>query len=195
LSWSKYYNKDVKINEFLGNLYSHKEFLTCILNYEPKKVLEIGCGTAGMSIFLSYLGLDITAIDNDKNLLKKQKEIIKKFNSRVNLQYADAFSLPFKDNSFDLVFHQGFFEHFSNQEIYKLLKEQLRVSKIVVFSVPNNFYPQKDFGNERLMSKKQWEEILKDFKLELSTNYSKKYFPKFYIPKAFIQYMAIIKNK
>lgn len=195
MSWSNYYKKLPQIEKFIGNLYGQKEFINKILSYEPQRVLEIGAGSATMSIFLSYLGIRVTAIDKDKRLLKIQKKTTEYYNSKIKIKYADAFRLPYKKNSFDLIFHQGLLEHFENGDIYKLLDEQLRVAPIIIFSVPNNFYFGKDFGDERLMTKGQWEKILKDYNLVYSTNYSKKFFPRFYLPRAKIQYMAVIKRK
>lgn len=195
LSWSNYYKKIPNIEKFIGNLYGQKEFIQKIVSLNPKKILEVGGGSATMSIFLSYLGIDVTAIDIDKKLLKKQEKITKRYNAKINIQYADAFKLPYKKNEFDLVFHQGLLEHFSDKDIYRLLDENLRVAPVVVFSVPNNFYPKKDFGDEHLMSKTYWEKILRDYNLVYSVNYSKKIFPKFYLPRAKIHYMAVIKRK
>jgi len=194
-SWSEYYKTIPDLEMFIGNLYGHKEFLSQIVSFKPKRVLEVGSGSALMSIFLSYLGMNVTAVDNDKKLLASQKEIITLYNAKIKLKYADAFNLPFKKNEFDIIFHQGLFEHFSDDKIIELLDEQLRVAPIMVFSVPNKFYPKKDFGNERLLSKNEWDKILKNYNVIFSRNYSKKIFPKIHLPRAETQYMAVIKRK
>jgi hypothetical protein len=51
-------------------------------------------------------------------------------------------------------------EHFSDEEIAGLLREQLRVSRSVVFSVPSDRYPRQDMGNERLMEPSRWAAIV-----------------------------------
>jgi hypothetical protein len=43
-------------------------------------------------------------------------------------------------------------EHFSDQEIFWLLREQIRVGKRVVFSVPSDHYPVREWGDERQLS-------------------------------------------
>ncbi len=50
----------------------------------------------------------------------------------VTFKKADAFNLPFDDDSFDVCFLQGFFKHFADDDIGKLLGEQLRFSRKVV---------------------------------------------------------------
>ena len=52
----------------------------------------------------------------------------------------DAFDLPFPSNSVDVVFHQGFLEHFRQPEL--LLQEQWRVLKpggYVIVDVPQKY--------------------------------------------------------
>jgi ubiquinone/menaquinone biosynthesis C-methylase UbiE len=56
----------------------------------------------------------------------------------------DAKNLKFKDNTFDLVFSDGLLEHFkSEQDVVKIIKEQLRVSKRYVL----NFIPADNLVN------------------------------------------------
>jgi len=90
---------------------------------------------------------------------------------RVLYSISDATNLPFKNKDFDLVFSQGFFEHFGDKKIRRLIKEQLRISNTVVLSVPNENYSHKDLGDERLMPKTDWERILSPFNIVISKNY------------------------
>ena len=162
-SWGEFYNQETSLKSFLGNFYSH-EYFQEIINRNPRKILEIGSGTGVMSIFLSHLGYDVTSIDNSNDVLKLAAENQKKFNGNVNFIFADGFNLPFEDNSFGICTHQGLFEHFNNEDIKKLTDEQLRVcTKAVIISVPNKNYPEKDVGNERLISSKAWLKLFKDF--------------------------------
>lgn len=172
-SWDQFYSQKFDVEYLVKNTFFHLELFTAIWEKSPKKILEVGLGTGSMSIFFSYLGCDVTGLDNDKNILKKAGNLSRKLNGRVKFVYGGAFKLPFKDQSFDVVFHQGFLEHFSDEQIIKLLDEQIRVGRIVVFSVPNNFYPTKDFGDERLLSKKYWDKLISaNFKLIKSKNYN-----------------------
>ncbi|MBI2052736.1 MAG: class I SAM-dependent methyltransferase [Candidatus Ryanbacteria bacterium] len=171
-NWEQFYSLDTTPSFFLNNICVHKSFLEAIINQDPKQILEVGVGTGTMSIFLSLLGIECTGADSNKEIVKKAEILNKKLNGRAVFKKADAFYLSFSDHSFDVVFSQGFFEHFADVLILKLLREQLRVGKIVMLSVPNNFYPQKDFGDERLLSKLYWDTLLKThFNLLHSENY------------------------
>ena len=195
MSWAKYYDRQITIPALLSNLYGQKEFLAEIIKRARGQVLEVGAGTGAMSIFLAWLGLDVTSIDTDENVISSARQTASQFNAKAKFEVADTFNLPYPDQSFDIIFHQGLLEHFSDEEIHKMLDEQLRIAKQVVLSVPNHLYPRRDFGNERLMNKERWETILKPYKILVSAYYSSKIFPKPYLPKADIQYMAVVEKR
>ncbi len=100
-----------------------------------KKILEIAGGSCRDSRYLANSGFDATGSDFDEKTLKYLKE--ERFsNDILNYSKEDAFNLSFKENFFDLIFHNGFFVLFENNDgIYKMLKEQERVSRkyIVIF--------------------------------------------------------------
>ncbi len=161
-TWSEFYGKDVtSLRMFLGNFYS-TELFEEMTKFNPKKILEVGSGTGVMSILLSHLGYDVTSIDNDRTVLKKAEKNNMHYNGKVNFEFADAFKLPYKNKSFDISYSQGLFEHFSHEDIKKLLDEQIRVTKkAVIISVPNKNYPEYDIGNEKLYSGKKWENLIR----------------------------------
>jgi ubiquinone/menaquinone biosynthesis C-methylase UbiE len=160
--WDNFYNKRITLKAFLGNYYSYEIFEE-IINTKPKTILEVGSGTGVMSIFLSHLGYKVTSIDNNKKVLDHAKKNSKKFNGAVKFELGDAFKLKYKEDSFDIIYSQGFFEHFPDLEIKKLLDEQLRVAKkAVIITIPNSNYPIKDFGNERLLPLKYWIKLIKE---------------------------------
>lgn len=194
-SWAKYY-EDFPLEKYVGNLFGQREFLAQIVKARPKRVLEVATGSGGMSIFLSQLaGFEVAAIDLDPDVIAGAKANNHAYGGHVNFQVADAFALPFADNSFDLIFHQGFLEHFSNEDIHKLLEEQLRVSPQIIFSVPNKFYGRRDFGDERLLSRRQWEKNLSRYEIVLSSNYAKKFIRPWLPIRLPVQYSAWIRRK
>ncbi len=194
MNWHKYYQTPLTLEELLRNLYGQRDFLVEIVGLGPRKILEIGTGTGGMSIFLSWLGFDVTGVDVDSQIVDWAKSAATKLNSSAKFEIADGFKLPYEDNSFDLVFHQGLLEHFSNEEVHRLLSEQLRVAHRVVISVPNHWYPRRDFGNERLLDKNSWEKILSPFRITQSRYYSLKRFPRPWLWRKPIQYLAVIEK-
>ncbi|MFP7365514.1 class I SAM-dependent methyltransferase [Corynebacterium callunae] len=100
---------------YLGTDHPHGEFYWCpeMLHERDlrllgrpqelrnKKILEIGCGSAPCSRWLSHDVPDafITGFDISREMLRHAGT-----NHKVSLLQADAMALPFQDNSFDLVF-------------------------------------------------------------------------------------------
>lgn len=98
------------------------------------KVIEVGCGTGQTLEVLSRhhttIGFDIspTALS------------LAKHNCHYRVQ-GDIFSIPFKDNSFDLVYNSGVIEHFPNPTNIAAVKEMARITKpggTLVIIVPNS---------------------------------------------------------
>ena len=162
-NWNSFYKKGCDLEFFIQNITCHMELFKSIVAEKPQKILEVGTGTGSMSVFLSFLGFDVVSLDNNPQVLCHTKGWTEEIDSKVKFVLGNAFKIPFADNSFDVVFHQGLLEHFTDEEIIKLLDEQLRVGKIVILSVPNNFYPKKDLGNERLMPQEYWQKLLEKY--------------------------------
>lgn len=110
-----------------------------IENYfkDIETVLEIAGGSCRDSRYLANRGFKVIGSDfSEKTLTYLQKRFP---NDRLQYSKEDAFNLSFPDNSFDLVFHNGFFICFEdNNSIKTMLLEQERVSKkYIVFFVHN----------------------------------------------------------
>ncbi|MFC1941892.1 methyltransferase domain-containing protein [Chloroflexota bacterium] len=164
-TWEQFYGKPLSVFEFIVHTLPYLYYFIRIIRQKPKRILEVGGGTAAHSIFLSYFPIkNLVILDSDPALIRDMGTNIKKFGKSRKLYpcKADAFKVPFKDDSFDMCISQGFLEHFNDDEIIELLNEQLRVAKKVIFSVPSDKYPGKDFGNERLLSPEQWLGLLDD---------------------------------
>ena len=170
-AWSHYYGSDFSWRWLRLNLTGHLPLFRWILWPRPRRALEVGTGTATMAALISFSGVKVTSVDIERPILDQAQNTLKRLHSPARLLQADAFNLPFPTGSFDVAFSQGFFEHFDDDEIRALLREQARVARRVVFSVPNETYGVQDFGNERLMPKEQWETIIRSSGLQLVKSY------------------------
>jgi len=162
-AWADFYGAPMDEEEISENLKNHMKFLEKVVSNKPGKVIEVGCGSGTMSAFLSARVANIVSVDNDPEVIASARENCGKLKGNVEFREEDAFNLSFADDTFDVAFSQGFLEHFSDTDIRKLVREQLRVAKEVIFSAPSFYYRNRDFGNERLLLKRQWREILKGF--------------------------------
>lgn len=170
--WDAVYKEQVRIGELIDHVYSHKAYLSEIIGRSPRSVLEVGVGGGSTSIFLTYLGIKVTAIDNNAGVIASAARNNDRLGGKLEFREADAFRLPYPDDSFDLVCHQGFFEHFEDGDIVRLAREQLRVAPTVVFSVPTRYYLSRALG-ERLLTRRQWEAIMAPFRAGASFYYGR----------------------
>lgn len=88
-------------------------------------VLDIGCGGGFLSNALSANGMTVTGVD----LSQESLDVARRYDSTGKVTYltADAYKLPFPDQSFDVVTAMDFLEHVDRPEA--VVKEISRVLK------------------------------------------------------------------
>lgn len=160
--WGQFYDERFAFGRILDNLGLHAPLLGPVLDARPQNVIEVGVGSGSMSALLSRFVPRVVGIDNDKTVLAKAREVNGTMQGSADFREADAFALAkeFPAGSFDFALSQGLLEHFSDEEIRALVREQVAIAQTVLVSVPSYWYPQQDFGNERLMKPADWERIL-----------------------------------
>ena len=120
-SWGKYPNEDL-IRFVCGDFSKNR--------IERPKVLEIGSGTGANLWFLQNEGLDVSGIDSSKTGIKESyKKLDLNGQSPADLRVGNFSSLPWEQESFDLVV--DVFALYANilPEIHKTVKEIVRVLK------------------------------------------------------------------
>ena len=159
-SWEAFNGAELTWYRHMRNVLHHIPMLRTIWQLRPKRVLEVGTGTGSHSIFLSYFLPQVLSIDLSRPLIERCLQHNRRLRGRAHFSAMDGFRLAFPDGAFDVAFSQGLLEHFEGEEIARLLDEQTRVAQYVVFSVPNRSYGVRDFGDERLLSREEWEDLL-----------------------------------
>jgi len=96
-------------------------------NWQDKKVLEIGCGVGIDGMEFAQNGAEYIGVDASKKSIELAKSYFAFEGKKTNLLVADAEMLPFKDNSFDLVYSWGVLHHTPNTQ--KAINEAYRVLK------------------------------------------------------------------
>ena len=136
-----------------------------------KKLLETGIGTGTMTMYFTDRGYEVVGLDNDDGVISMAERISSAFGKSLTLVKGDIRVLPFEDQCFDTCYHQGVLEHFSPEQIRKILFEQLRVAHTIVFSVPSEKWPKKNFGDENLWPLEKWRDILNPYRIVAEDGY------------------------
>lgn len=175
--WSVIYSKKIKAQggakKYLNYKVKEKEiFVNKIISYcKPyNNILETGCGTGVLSIYLTNKGFDVTAVDNDEEMLNIANEISIKYRKKPLFIKQDIFDLNYPNNHFGIVFSHGVLEHFDDDQIVSLLKKQLKISHTLIFSIPTNYFDEKKdryYGNERFLSLEKWRDIISKTQSEI----------------------------
>lgn len=142
--------------------------------------LEVGCGSARLSRFLSALGFDVVGLDYEETALSLAQQRFQEDVTSGGLLLGDAFALPFAAESFDVVLSTGLLEHFADPS--PIVREMTRVlrrgglfySDIVPkkFSLLRmfSFFSRSRCGAwERFLNKAQIAAMMKDAGLTSST--------------------------
>lgn len=107
------------------------------------KLLDVGCGEGRHSIAAAGLGFKVTGIDFEPLALKRARKNAKTCGTAgVSFRKADVLSLPFRDNSFDVVLDYGCLHHQKKSDWGAYRKNLLRMLS------PQGFYILSVFSSK-----------------------------------------------
>jgi len=138
-TWEKYWEQRTT-QEFYADSERLVRNLVDETKIKNKNILEVGAGTGRDSLTLAQMGAKVTLIDYSRESISKIKELDDKSN-RLFPVMGDALCMPFPDETFDIVFHQGLMEHFKDYR--PLIKENTRVLKkngLIIIDVPQKYH-------------------------------------------------------
>ena len=140
----QYYKRDAKTYEKRrfrrGGKLVHEVEMNILLKLlnpcSQDLILDVGGGTGRFERIVEKFGCSIVSCDLAREMLEIAKE-----NTNAFLVFADAFRLPFKDNTFDKCVALRFLFHFSDEEKMQILEEIIRVTKrkgLIVFDLQSS---------------------------------------------------------
>lgn len=161
VDWNAFPVEAISWATFLKRNLIHWELLREAFRRAHGGILEVGVGSGAQAALISRMHSPTVTLDNNQRILRLAGENLRRFGRDVQCVAADAFRLPFRDQVFGVAISQGLMEHFSDEQIAALLREQLRTCRSVIFSVPSENYPRQDMGNERLLAPDEWSTIIR----------------------------------
>jgi ubiquinone/menaquinone biosynthesis C-methylase UbiE len=110
------------------------------------RVLDLGCGTATLTILVKQTHPDVQVIgmDGDEDVLAIGRAKAAQQGANITLDWGMAYQLPYSDNSFDRVLSSLVIHHLTTDDKQRALSEAFRVLRpggellIVDFAKPHN---------------------------------------------------------
>jgi SAM-dependent methyltransferase len=161
--WFQYF-KDQGIENFPLFVYHYYFFRTPTVGYirkhvpEGGSIIELGCGSALLSILLSSMGYKVLGIDNDPRVVEMARLNNERLGGRAEIELMDLFDAPrLLGKDFDLAYSEGVVEHFKGAKLREAVKVHRELARKAMIVVPSRDDPlvtdqdKYDFGKlERL---------------------------------------------
>lgn len=133
-------------DRLLSSFLREKTFKSKLINsfrlINPKHILDIGCGTATLSLMMeqAFPEACVTGLDGDERILAIAKQKIGRNESKVRLVNAMSYDIPGSSNLFHVVTSSLMLHHLNAQEKIRTMREVHRVLQ------PNGIIAIADWG-------------------------------------------------
>ena len=125
--WDEAWRRVTKPHKELPKLPYIHELTRKLKKYKVKKVLDLGCGSGWLTIFISKYGFEVTGIDVAKPAVELGKIWAQEDNANVNFLVGDIVNLPFTEGSFDAIVCNSVLEHFRSDQAKTLFEKVHKV--------------------------------------------------------------------
>jgi ubiquinone/menaquinone biosynthesis C-methylase UbiE len=136
--WDDFWEASSELDDVYGTDDRIIENLARYVDLSGRSVLEVGAGTGRDIDKIACRHASAYALDySEQSLLLMNKAV----SDSVGVVCGDAFVLPFRGETFDVVFHQGLLEHFRNPG--EMIDEHIRVLKkggTLLIDVPQRYH-------------------------------------------------------
>jgi len=126
--WRSIFKKYLQ-SDWIGK---HTFFAESVIDFFPRNgnLIDLGAGLGQDSRYFSLNGFKVTSVDLSKTAIRIAKELAKKQNLKYKILKLDLSNkLPFKDESFDIVYSHLALHYWDIVETKKLFSEIYRILK------------------------------------------------------------------
>lgn len=136
-AYQNFYTDNDVAWRMLGAKYKAQNIINVCKSMKPQKVLEVGAGDGSILHFLDQYAFapEIYALEIAASGVEKIKE--RKLKSVRDVQVFDGYTIPYPDDSFDLIILAHVLEHVEHERL--LIRELKRVAKHLVIEVPRDY--------------------------------------------------------
>lgn len=106
--------------------------------FQPKKVLDMGCGPGALMYFLHELGVDCDGVDGSPHIREMAPPEVR---DRIAVALATESGKP--DNAYDLVISREVLEHLTVLEVRRAVEEMCRVSSRFIY-LTTRYHPNPE---------------------------------------------------
>ncbi len=87
-----------------------------------KKILDLGCGSGWLSIYLNREGFQMTGVDISPQAIQLARSWAQQENTSIAFDVADISNLPYAPATFDAIVANSIFEHLTYELAFSTLK-------------------------------------------------------------------------
>nr|MBA2669287.1 class I SAM-dependent methyltransferase [Gemmatimonadota bacterium] len=134
--------KNLYVSEYARGFF----VLSVLERYVPEfevrgsRVLDIGCGDAGVIIAIAEAGADVAGLELDEKSLRRARVRAEEHGVAATLSMGVAEALPFPDSSFDLVILDNVLEHVTDRpQTLREIRRVLRPDGFLYMVTPKPF--------------------------------------------------------
>lgn len=145
------FHKNSKVQRHIinSNNFTYRPLISCVDKYLPKsgQVLDIGCGTGSVSLYLSKFNLNIEGLDISKKAIFVANLNRKKFDIK-NISFKNISFDKYRSNGkFDLVVCFDLLEHVNDDKATLIhINNLLKKNAMLFLSVPSSNAPLHKIG-------------------------------------------------
>ena len=160
--WVEFYKDRMNEVYYEHVCLKYKNFIDIIYDNidEDSIIVELGCGMGNITRVLiernKFSNNSYKVLDIDKGMLHLCMQNFKKLNNIVKIHNMDIRKSYLTG---DIAHSHGVLEHFSDSNIKCIIENQLLNYKKIFHYVPSAKYEAPSFGDERLLTKKEWQNI------------------------------------